>query len=486
MAQNILLCQFCEISKEITWKCFNCDLVLCQKCAKQHSKFGGSKQHCIINLKQVGTPENVAIIQRFNLKNLCCPCHEEEKCSLYCKNCKKPVCSFCVIEPEHKGHNLDKLSNVYNIQLSTLNGIKEGIETDLTNLSKNVKDISSTFDNYNEIKQKIFQREKEIKERATEEAAKLINELDKHILPSKVVFMKEKQKIQDKERRLKETNQEVATALQSHQATCVLATMGKHYKHLPITPISDNIPLEQKFTFMVPDLPSINFGSVEKCPIFRLINTYETNVYRINKLKSLRDGTLICIHEKNEVDEDDHDFYIGYCYEQDDKSCIIQNEIYVSFSMYFDIDMTVTEDDTILINSNSNGILFLNAYDNELKIFEIALPPTNGTNIHVQTGIHSFDNSVLVGMIEFEPWNPEKLGMWGLISFDENSYCQELYRIPDSDSDPPIIDRVDKFTVNINGDINIIGWKKLLTVSLFGLRHVNWNGLGKIKINLLT
>lgn len=338
-----------------------------------------------------------------------------------------------------------------------------------------MKEITRTWDNYNEIKQNIFQREKDIKARATEEAAKLINELDKHILPSKAVFMEEKQKIQDEEQRLKETNQEVATALQSHQATSVLATMDIHDKHLPLKPISQSIPLEQKFTFKVPDLPSINFGSVEKCPIFKVINTYETSVYFIKKLKSLKDGTLICVHEKNE----DEDFFIGYCYEQDDKSYIIQNEIYVS-SNYYDIDMTVTEDDMILINfSYDKGIQFLNAYDNELKTLEIELPPTDGTNIYVQTGIHfqsqfyTFDNSMLVGMAEFEPWNPDKRGISGLISFDENGYCQELYRIPDSDSEPPIIDRVDKFTVNINGDINIIGWKKLLTVSLlFGVTNV--------------
>lgn len=161
------------------------------------------------------------------------------------------------------------------------------------------------------------------------------------------------------------------------------------------------------------------------------------------------------------------DLYLGYCYEQDDKSYIIRNEIYISSSM----DMTVTDDDMILINPY-DGIQFLNAYDKELIAFDIALPPTDGTNIYVQTGIHfqsqfySFENSILVVMAEFEPWNPDKRGLAGLISFDENGYCQEIYRIPDSDSEPPIIERVEKFTVNINGDINIIGLKKLLTVSL--------------------
>lgn len=59
MAQNLILCQLCEKPKEIRWKCFDCDLVLCENCVKKHSKFGGSMKHCIIDIKQVGIPENV-------------------------------------------------------------------------------------------------------------------------------------------------------------------------------------------------------------------------------------------------------------------------------------------------------------------------------------------------------------------------------------------------------------------------------------------
>lgn len=104
MVQNLILCQLCENSKGSKWKSFHCDLVLCPKCYKKHSKFGGSEEHCIIDLNQVGTLENVDIIRKFNLKNIQCATHEKEKCSLFCKDCKNPICSFCVLEPWHKDH----------------------------------------------------------------------------------------------------------------------------------------------------------------------------------------------------------------------------------------------------------------------------------------------------------------------------------------------------------------------------------------------
>lgn len=76
----------------------------------------------------------------------------------------------------------------------------------------------ATTDNYNEI----LQREKEMKERVSKEAANCIQQLDKLVIPSKDAFMKEKQKIQLRESKLKEMYNEIDAALQSHQATCGL------------------------------------------------------------------------------------------------------------------------------------------------------------------------------------------------------------------------------------------------------------------------
>ncbi|XP_052070892.1 E3 ubiquitin-protein ligase TRIM36-like [Mytilus californianus] len=373
MAQNIILCQFCEISFEITWKCFNCDLVPCSRCTKNHSKFGGSEDHCIIDLNKIGSPENVEIIRKFNLRNIRCTTHKEERCPLFCKDCNKPVCSFCVIESEHRGHNIDKLITVYNNQLSDLKDIKERIEKNYSDLKISVKESTSTSDNYNEIKEKIIQREKEIKEKVSEQAAFLINELDKLIVPSKDAFMEEKQRIQERESKVKDTNKLIDEALQSHQATYVLETIRKVDKHLQLNVNADNIPLHQKFMFTVPDSLSINFGSVKECPMFRIINTYETNVPCIEKLKSLKNGTLVFFYEKGRNE------FIEYCDIQGDqcifkyKTCIVS---FIGKGKGKVHNMTVTEDDIILVTSdwgsNSNKILCMNAYENNLKTSNFA------------------------------------------------------------------------------------------------------------------
>ncbi|XP_071131765.1 E3 ubiquitin-protein ligase TRIM45-like [Mytilus edulis] len=387
MAQNVILCQFCEISKEISWKCFNCDIVLCNKCIKIHSKFGGSKDHCIIDLKQARTPENLDIIRKFNLNNIHCTTHKEERCPLFCQDCIKPVCSFCVIEPEHKGHNFDKLSTVYSNQLAELRNIKERIEN-YSGLTESLKECTSTSDHYNEIKEKIIQRERELKKKVSEEAAVIIGELDKLIIPSKDAFMEVKLKIQEKESTVKKTNKLIDEALQSHQANYILETIGKVDKHLQLNVNADDIPLVQKFTLTLPASLGINFGSVKECSILRVINTYETNVLCIKKLKSLKDGTLVFLYEKG------GDQFIAHSDIQGDK-CTVKFKTCILSSIWKGkgkVNMTVTEDDVILfatdMGSNSNKILCMNAYDERLKKIEFSKASTKTYTLN--SGIHSF------------------------------------------------------------------------------------------------
>ncbi|CAG2256937.1 unnamed protein product [Mytilus edulis] len=196
--------------------------------------------------------------------------NQMRKDALFCQDCIKPVCSFCVIEPEHKGHNIDKLSTVYSNQLAELRDIKERIEN-YSDLTESVKECTSTSDNYNEIKEKIIQRERELKEKVSEEAAVIIGELDKLIIPSKDAFMEVKLKFQEKESTVKKTNKLINEALQSHQANYILETIGKVDKHLQLNVNADNIPLVQKFALTVPPSLGINFGSVKECPILRTI-----------------------------------------------------------------------------------------------------------------------------------------------------------------------------------------------------------------------
>ncbi|CAC5408252.1 unnamed protein product [Mytilus coruscus] len=473
MAKNLILCQFCEISKEIKLKCFTCDLLLCENCADKHSKFSGSEEHCIIDLKKAKKPENVDIIRQSNLKSIQCTTHNGEKCSLFCKDCKKPICSFCVLEPEHKGHNIEKISTVYNNQLFVLKGIKATIEKNLPDINTGVRECSSTIDNYNEIKQKIIQREREIKERATAEAEVLINELDKLVKPNIDALVKEKQNIQDIECKLEKKKEEIDTVLQSHQATCVLATFDKVDKHLPLKINLDNTTPKQKFRFIVPNSPSINFGSVTKGPILKVIHTYVTNVPFIHNLKSFKDGTLVSIFRKKDHYRD----FIGYSNDQGKKH-IINNEICLPMFVRSPRDMTVTDDDMILITNGTGEIRCLNAYNEKFKYFKFDRRFSNDEQFkHFNykrrfsfissdiNGIHSNGHTILVGLSDFHTSKNHPSDIYIMVLNKEEECLKKSWNTETKHnalSPPNKTYQIEKLTKNINGDINIIDKEKVI------------------------
>lgn len=54
-AQIPLLCQLCNIQREMKWKCIECELLMCDNCKnKVHSRMKTADKHNIITTQDVG------------------------------------------------------------------------------------------------------------------------------------------------------------------------------------------------------------------------------------------------------------------------------------------------------------------------------------------------------------------------------------------------------------------------------------------------
>ncbi|XP_063425452.1 uncharacterized protein LOC134709210 [Mytilus trossulus] len=58
--QTPMLCQLCEESNEIKWKCLQCDFLLCTKCQRIHNKVKSTDQHTIIDIKDIASKQQEA------------------------------------------------------------------------------------------------------------------------------------------------------------------------------------------------------------------------------------------------------------------------------------------------------------------------------------------------------------------------------------------------------------------------------------------
>merc|ERR1712110_638159 len=57
-----------------------------------------------------------------------CDVHAEEKLSFYCLDCRKPVCSHCLILGEHKGHQQTPIDQAFETAKETLGAWVEKLQ----------------------------------------------------------------------------------------------------------------------------------------------------------------------------------------------------------------------------------------------------------------------------------------------------------------------------------------------------------------------
>ncbi|CAC5372307.1 unnamed protein product [Mytilus coruscus] len=135
-------CNLCD-AKEIKWKCFDCEILICTKCRNEKHPVN----HLSVDIRLIGSQKKA------NLQHsLCFPVTEcsqhGENMSSFCRTCKKLLCSKCIEEnlyENHKGHSIIK-EDEYKRKLDKLIYEKDRV-------SKNFKYIK-------EAKEEIYQKRK--------------------------------------------------------------------------------------------------------------------------------------------------------------------------------------------------------------------------------------------------------------------------------------------------------------------------------------
>lgn len=141
VAQNVILCQLCEVEQKIKWKCVECELLMCEKCNKKiHPKFKNAKDHRIIDIKDVGIQDE-GRGDHLDFTNIKCKHHQGQACCLFCSNCDTLVCPSCVAKT-HTGHNFIEINEAYNMKLDKLKKGEKKVEKDDLNITREEKELN--------------------------------------------------------------------------------------------------------------------------------------------------------------------------------------------------------------------------------------------------------------------------------------------------------------------------------------------------------
>ncbi|XP_074986108.1 E3 ubiquitin-protein ligase TRIM9 isoform X11 [Caretta caretta] len=119
-----LRCQLCEKApKEATAMCEQCDVFYCEPCRLRcHPPRGPLAKHRLV------PPAQGRVSRRLSPRKIStCTDHELENHSMYCAQCKMPVCYQCLEEGKHSSHEVKALGAMWKLHKSQLSQALNGL-----------------------------------------------------------------------------------------------------------------------------------------------------------------------------------------------------------------------------------------------------------------------------------------------------------------------------------------------------------------------
>ena len=165
------LCSSCDDGHAATGYCRECEFV-CHKCTEMHKSMRGLRSHEIEPLDALPKPEEELKRRRTSDR---CRAHNKLY-SMYCRNCKKPICDTCGQIIDHSNHAKVDLNNAMSETIQVIKGLsntvrnkKEPLENLSAKIDTRINDINAVFAKQEEEIDAIFkQLEKRLRERCTQ------------------------------------------------------------------------------------------------------------------------------------------------------------------------------------------------------------------------------------------------------------------------------------------------------------------------------
>lgn len=117
-AQDVIRCDLCDDTDPELY-CNTCTKSLCISCTGKHASSRPLKKHDIVGFQYRNQMPSV----------INCARHQLFTCELFCKQCKKAVCSKCISSEYHQKHALTELSGVFQTKIKEIDNDLENIKT---------------------------------------------------------------------------------------------------------------------------------------------------------------------------------------------------------------------------------------------------------------------------------------------------------------------------------------------------------------------
>ncbi|VDH96988.1 Hypothetical predicted protein [Mytilus galloprovincialis] len=280
-------CNFCEEDTKIKWKCINCDVLMCAKCKdKIHAKLKNSKDHNVIDIKEVGIYQG-----ELDFSVLKCEEHTGQSAVMFCTSCDRLVCTSC-ISKIHNGHGLVEISEGYNLKLEKLKTEKTEAQKQLEELTKEKEKVSPVDikdnEQYKVLIRKIEAQNIKIKTSADKYSEELKGELKRKL--SELQVEKATKKLEKVEDNLNKLILNVEALIQSKEADKVFIERKKLSTTVSIDDIDPGT-----ISFLPGQISPYNVGSLQvafNAVNVRIVKQFQTGISRVYYLSLSPDNSL--------------------------------------------------------------------------------------------------------------------------------------------------------------------------------------------------
>lgn len=391
-AQESTVCGICNDSSILKWICIECDLYLCQDCyVKFHSRSKTLEHHLVIDIKEYGTEKMLDKILKVKLREIDCEGSEhcDQKCSLFCLNCNKLICSGCMIK-HHKKHDLDELTGFFEQKLSELKDIKVKSEINISVLKTEMQELevqlSKGNKEFNETKKQILLNKEELMDLIHKHFDNLLKDGKAQWYLTRRAISGEIKLIKGNIQQMEDQKKQFDQILNPHKISeILLSNLSTLPKYSPPNTVQQMSLQRAKF---IPGLISKHKGTTQhfqysgrlhKGPNYKMIRSYKTNNSDVSKIVHLQNGFAILANYREELIQ-------KVKFESDE----IEVEIEIKTKVF---DIAIMPDGEFLLSMKTSDLGLINA-NKDKDIFHCF-------SSFLTFGVYLYKDEIFVGVAKY-------------------------------------------------------------------------------------
>ncbi|XP_002741523.1 E3 ubiquitin-protein ligase TRIM45-like [Saccoglossus kowalevskii] len=129
---------------DVTKRCLDCTMDVCNACARVHAKFPSSRNHTIITQEELKSDKSAKLYS-----SVYCDKHPDNQIKLYCDTCEIAICLECIVV-DHRDHQYKYLKNAaseFKEELSAMVDQMKVKEQEVKNSIVSVQKVSDSLEN---------------------------------------------------------------------------------------------------------------------------------------------------------------------------------------------------------------------------------------------------------------------------------------------------------------------------------------------------